>query len=141
VPNGIAGFDGVPGAFGPGGLPGTAAGDQVDIESAATADATSTLFGGVFVGNVHATHSLFQVAPTGTLTGTNNLVGVDPLLDPNGLQNNGGPTPTIALQVGSPARGAGSNPLGLTTDQRGFGPRTGPSGTDIGAYQSDASAP
>ena len=32
-----------------------------------------------------------------------NQVGVaDPGLDPNGLQNNGGPTPTIALLDGNP---------------------------------------
>jgi predicted outer membrane repeat protein len=35
------------------------------------------------------------------------LLHVDPLLDPNGLQNNGGPTQTIALVPGSPALGAG----------------------------------
>jgi hypothetical protein len=138
VEDGVAGFDGVPGAFGPTGFPGAADGDQVVIAGTATAEATSTLFGGVFVGDVAATNSLFQVAPTGTLTGTGNLTNVDPLLDTNGLQNNGGPTLTIALQAGSPALGAGSNPLSLSVDQRGFGPRTGASGTDIGAYQSDA---
>jgi hypothetical protein len=67
----------------------------------------------------------------------------DPLLGP--LQNNGGPTQTMALQEGSPAIDAG-NPAGCTyghghllkTDQRGL-PRpdkedTG--GCDIGAYES-----
>src|SRR5262249_88584 len=49
-----------------------------------------------------------------------NLVGADPKLGP--LQDNGGPTPTMALLPGSPAFGAGSNPLGLTTDQRGYSP-------------------
>ena len=32
----------------------------------------------------------------------------------------------------------GANPESLLTDQRGFAPRTGPDGTDIGAYQHDA---
>lgn len=78
------------------------------------------------------------------LTGT---IGspLNPLLDPAGLQPNGGPTKTIALQAGSPAVDKGiSN--GLTTDQRGAGfPRTsdspsvgnasGGDGTDIGAFE------
>jgi hypothetical protein len=32
-----------------------------------------------------------------------NIVGVDPMLDPAGLQDNGGPTETIDLLPGSPA--------------------------------------
>ena len=64
----------------------------------------------------------------GLVNGVNgNQVGVaDPGLDPNGLQNNGGPTQTIALAAGSPAIDAGSNALAVdpttgslcTTDQR-----------------------
>ena len=104
-----------------------------------TVTAVSTLFGGNgtadYSGNVTATDSLFQTAPTDTLAGTGNLVGVDPLLDPNGLQNNGGPTATIALQSSSPAIGAGTNPENLFTDQRGYAPRSGSSGTDIGALR------
>jgi CSLREA domain-containing protein len=58
----------------------------------------------------------------GTSNGANGQVlgdNVDPLLDPNGLQNNGGPTETIALQSTSPAIDA--IPLGacLNEDQRG----------------------
>jgi hypothetical protein len=69
----------------------------------------------------------------------------NPMLGP--LQNNGGPTQTMALPSGSPAIDAG-NPIGctdntghlLTTDQRGF-PRpdnedTG--GCDMGAYESQS---
>ena len=73
----------------------------------------------------------------------------DPRLDPNGLQDNGGPTRTIALLCDSPAIDKGtSNGLtgNLTTDQRGSGfPRTvddplvlnasGGDGTDIGAFE------
>jgi len=44
------------------------------------------------------------------------LFGVDPLLGP--LQNNGGPTPTMALLPGSPAIDSGSS-FGIFTDQRG----------------------
>jgi len=44
--------------------------------------------------------------------------------------------------AGSPAIDAGSNPLSLTTDQRGAGfPRTIGAGTDIGAYERDTTPP
>ena len=72
-----------------------------------------------------------------------NLVGTesDPIkADLGPLQNNGGPTPTAALLPGSPAIGAGLNPLNgvnLLTDQRGYAPASG-SPWDIGAYQSTA---
>lgn len=73
----------------------------------------------------------------------------DPMLDPAGLRNNGGPTSTIALLPASPAIDKGTS-IGLTgtlaTDQRGTGfPRTidnpaiananGGNGTDIGAFE------
>jgi hypothetical protein len=60
---------------------------------------------------------------------------LNPVLGP--LQNNGGPTQTMALLPGSPALDAGSNallPAGLTTDQRGFARISG-AAVDIGAYE------
>jgi hypothetical protein len=63
---------------------------------------------------------------------------IDPKLGP--LQNNGGPTETMALLVASPALGGGSchdaegAPLGV--DQRGF-PRPATTGCDIGAYENE----
>jgi len=62
------------------------------------------------------------------------LLNVNPLVGP--LQNNGGPTQTMALLPGSPAVDAGSNsliPSGITTDQRGD-PRD-VNGVDIGAFE------
>src|SRR5262249_44974227 len=59
-------------------------------------------------------------------------------LDPKGLQNNGGPTQTLALLPGSQAIDKGdSNVTGLpSTDQRGFGfARTRGAAVDIGAYE------
>jgi hypothetical protein len=63
----------------------------------------------------------------------------NPLLDPAGLKNNGGPTQTIAPQTGSPATDAipaGTNGCGttLTGDQRGVSRPQG-SGCDIGAVE------
>jgi hypothetical protein len=67
---------------------------------------------------------------------------IDPLLSP--LQNNGGPTLTRALLLGSPAIDKGES-SGATADQRGFGRRKdipalanapGGDGADIGAVES-----
>jgi len=67
------------------------------------------------------------------------LLSGNPMLGP--LQNNGGPTPTMALQPGSPAIDAGDDsvlgpPLSLMTDQRGAGfPRLSGAHVDIGAFE------
>jgi CSLREA domain-containing protein len=62
---------------------------------------------------------------------------VNPLLDPAGLQNNGGPVETIGLQAGSPAIDA--VPLAQcspTSDQRGDPrPAPGHNACDIGAFE------
>ncbi len=81
------------------------------------------------------------------LTGSITAGLLDPQLDPNGLQNNGGPTPTIQLQPTSPALGAGNVALALDPnnypllfDQRGA-PRVVNGKIDIGAVQSNATVP
>ena len=76
-----------------------------------------------------------------TATGSRN--STNPLLDPTGLKNNGGPTQTIALDSESPAIDAipladctdqNSNPI--HTDQRGaLRPDPGEVVCDIGAYE------
>jgi CSLREA domain-containing protein len=78
----------------------------------------------------------------GTSTGANgDTVGdsVLPLLDPKGLQNNGGPTNTIALQPNSPAVNGVPIANCLPSDQRGD-PRPDPgdnsNACDIGAFES-----
>jgi len=80
----------------------------------------------------------------GFLTATGDQINTDPKLGP--LADNGGPTKTMALRVGSPAIDAGKS-FGVTTDQRGY-PRiyvnpnsilpAGGDGTDIGAYEASA---
>jgi hypothetical protein len=64
---------------------------------------------------------------------------LDPKLDPAGLQDNGGPTKTIALLSNSPAIDKGDDsvlgsPLSLTTDQRGY-PRKIGAHVDVGAFE------
>jgi hypothetical protein len=76
-------------------------------------------------------------------TGSSN--NTDPMLDPAGLRNNGGPTQTIALLSGSPAIDAipladctdqASPPNPIITDQRLFPrPDASESNCDIGAYE------
>jgi Ca2+-binding RTX toxin-like protein len=66
-----------------------------------------------------------------------NLIGsaanpIDPRLGL--LADNGGPTQTLALLADSPAIDAGSNPLNLTTDQRGQSRQIG-AAVDIGAFE------
>ena len=92
--------------------------------------------------------------PAGNPNANNDIVGtssspVDPMLNANGLQNNGGPTQTIALLPGSPAIDKGNSTTAagvhLTVDQRGVGYKrtinravlnaTGGDGTDIGAFE------
>src|SRR5262249_52510918 len=67
----------------------------------------------------------------------NALLGSDFKLGP--LSDNGGPTWTHALLTGSPAINAGSNPAGLTTDERGPGfARQSGAAPDIGAFEVQA---
>ena len=75
--------------------------------------------------------------PPSIVSGSDNTVGVDAVLDAD-LKNNGGPTPTLAEMVGSWSIGAG-NPAfdtNLPFDQRGTGfPRVVNGRVDIGAFQ------
>jgi hypothetical protein len=70
--------------------------------------------------------------------GVGNIVGwssvIDPMLGP--LQNNGGPTMTMALLAGSPGIGTADDVYAPATDQRGFARLDLPGEqTDIGAYE------
>jgi hypothetical protein len=71
-------------------------------------------------------------------TASTSLRNTDPKFDPAGLQNNGGPTKTIALQPDSPA--VDKIPVGSqcpATDQRGVPRPQGPT-CDIGAFEMTA---
>ena len=65
-------------------------------------------------------------------TSVGSLNNIDPKLGP--LSDNGGPTLTMALLLGSPAIDAGGNETALSADQRGFPRPVGPA-ADIGAYE------
>lgn len=92
-------------------------------------------------------YNLVEDDSDATLSGSSNVVGEDPLLDANGLQANGGPTMTVALQAGSPAVDAalGSVCAGSEIgnfDQRGIqdvrpfdGDNDGTADCDIGAFE------
>ena len=96
-------------------------------------------------GTVNADDCLIQGATSGTIsqTGTTaTLLGQDPLLDSTGLQDNGGPTQTLALQTGSSAINQGNNDQGFANDQRGTGfARHSGAATDVGAYELDLEPP
>ena len=84
-------------------------------------------------------YNLDDGASCGFDMANHSLSNTDPLLDPAGLQDNGGPTETIALLPGSPAVDAipaSTNGCGTTTatDQRGISRPQGP-GCDMGALE------
>ena len=69
----------------------------------------------------------------GFSSAAHDLSDTNPLLDPSGLQNNGGPTQTVALEPTSPAIGAVASASACSTpDQRGT---VRPTPCDIGAYE------
>jgi hypothetical protein len=114
--------------------------NTADIESTIIADNQNVQVPAVFDGNL-------GVSRQGSITGGHNLITssnvtlpgdtilADPLLRP--LFEYGGPTPTYALMLNSPAINAGSNPDNLEYDQRGPGyRRVVGAQADIGAFES-----
>src|SRR5262249_44863487 len=87
--------------------------------------------------NVQADHSAIgnqTGIPTFTDQGGNLPFGTNVKLGP--LASNGGLTLTQALLAGSQCIDAGSNPAGLSNDQRGLGlARVDGSGADMGAFE------
>ena len=103
----------------------------------------SVLSGAGNHGSVAGSNNLIGTGGSGNLSGINgNQLDVsDPGLDPNGLEDNGGPNQTIALETHSPAINAGSNDLALDAsgnpllyDEAG-NPRFEGGIVDIGAFQ------
>jgi hypothetical protein len=82
--------------------------------------------------------------PGCTGTGGSSFCNTNPLLDPVGLANNGGPTQTIAIEPTSPAVNAGDEsvcaaPPVNNLDQRGYvRPGRGAANCSIGAFEANA---
>ena len=92
-------------------------------------------------------YNLEDATGCGFSSANGSLSNTNPMLNPVGLNDNGGPTQTIALLAGSPAIDAipfGANGCGttLTTDQRTVSRPQG-SGCDIGSFElgGDKTAP
>jgi len=77
-------------------------------------------------------HNISSDAAGGFLTASGDQINTDPKIDSNGLQNNGGPTKTIALLSTSPAINTGNDATAPARDQRYY-LRNGIS--DIGAFE------
>ncbi len=82
----------------------------------------------------------------GVLGTIGDMINTDSKLDPNGLQDNGGPTRTIAVSSDSPAVDRGNDAAGLGIDQRGqprpkdfsqYPNASGGNGSDIGAFEEE----
>ncbi|MFZ2235264.1 MAG: right-handed parallel beta-helix repeat-containing protein [Dokdonella sp.] len=108
----------------------------------------STMRSSIVAGNFAPTSADMGSGESLVVSGGNNLVEArgplltlpadtlssDPMLQL--LADNGGPTRTHALDSASPALDHGSNPLNLTTDQRGPGfTRSSDDAVDIGAFE------
>ncbi len=126
------------------------------IENANVAKARATLSNTIFEksakGNIHnacvegscqgtITDGGYNISDDSSFAYTNSTSkgSTEPLLDPNGLQNNGGPTETIALQEGSPAidyipKGESGCHTPVKADQRGVKRPQGKA-CDVGAYE------
>jgi hypothetical protein len=88
---------------------------------------------------IDAGYNLDDDGTCGLSSSNHSLPNTNPLLDPAGLHENGGPTRTIALVPGSPAidaipPGVSGCGTSITTDQRGVSRPQG-SGCDIGAFE------
>ncbi|MBX7106483.1 MAG: hypothetical protein K1X57_20580, partial [Gemmataceae bacterium] len=113
----------------------------VNIESSILAQNTAVTSGADFAGPISQGYYCLIGSNDGTVItfAKFNMVGTkaSPINAKLGaLANNGGPTPTHLPASDSPAREAGSNPGGLTTDQRGSA-RVWNGRVDIGATEAN----
>jgi len=122
--------------------------DTLTVTNTILANSTSAGNCAFFSGSVtDGGHNLDDGTSCGFSTANGSLNNTDPRLDPAGLQNNGGPTQTIALEAGSPAINAGDEsvcaaPPVNNLDQRGFfRPGLNSTNCSIGAYEYNSFPP
>ncbi|HEY1354858.1 MAG TPA: choice-of-anchor Q domain-containing protein, partial [Solirubrobacterales bacterium] len=122
--------------------------NPIQLEDTIVAGNSADTGGADLSGPIDAAFSLVGNPADATLTEAvagSNLIGADPQLGP--LEDNGGPTSTMALAPTSPAVNRGSGSLGV--DQRGdprpvlypgvpLSAAPGANGADIGAYELQA---
>ncbi len=135
-------------AFNNAGNPGNNSGGGLFLQSTFDYEMFNNIIAGntdgdclIFSQTINSHHNHVQDPRLCTFTGTGDVVGTDPKLDPQ-LANNGGPTPTHALPFTSPAHDAGDpagcnapDGLPLANDQRGPGFPRLDGRCDKGAYE------
>jgi hypothetical protein len=100
------------------------------------ADTGADLYGSM----ISLGHNLIGSSADGSGYAPTDILDVSPML--GSLQNNGGPTQTVALLAGSPAIDAGDNTSAPASDQRGPGfARIIGGGIDIGAFELQTISP
>jgi Bacterial Ig-like domain (group 3) len=110
--------------------------------SAAVPDFVANQIGGAAAPTLTGSHNFVSnnnaPEPLPSAAVLNSSSVTDPKFDPKALQNHGGPTPTLALLLTSPALGAGvaadypGTTTPITVDQRGLSRHTVP---DLGAFE------
>lgn len=104
-----------------------------EIDNLGTVIAQNSIIGGLNHGDfISEGHNLFVYASNEHEYDSTDLLNVNPWLGP--LEDNGGPTPTMALLRHSPAIDA-ATPAGVVFDQRGVRRPLQGSNVDIGAYE------
>lgn len=115
-------------------------GDAIAQSGSGTLSASNSIINKTIGGNdcgasltlVSAGHNLASDSSCTALTATGDLTNTDPMLGT--LADNGGPTLTHALLLGSPAVGAGDNVTCTAVDQRGVA-RPQAADCDMGAFE------
>jgi hypothetical protein len=132
----LAGNQAIGGYSDPGYQPGYSAGDDIfnGLGQSALQIYDTILDSDLFGGFTSLGHNLIGNTVWGSGFAATDLLNVNPQLGP--LQDNGGPTQTMALLASSPAINAGDNTGAPAYDQRGVGfPRIVGGTIDIGAFE------
>ena len=106
-------------------------GKTIDMVNVLVANNTASDSGNDIYGSINANYCLIEDVTGATITGANNVTGVDPEL--SALADNGGSTQTCAISVTSHAKDVGTNNNVPLLDQRGVAMFNNVK--DIGSYE------